>query len=160
MPADAPKAVHSSFTIEREFAARPSLVFKAWATVEAKSRWFVAHGAESTQREMDFRVGGRDHLLTVWPAGMRSEFEAEYFDIVPNRRIVYVYEMRIDDVKISVSLATVELEEVRQGTRLTLTEQHAFLNGYEDKGSREQGTNVLLDQLGALFSASHQGRPS
>lgn len=163
MVADTSNASHSSFTIERIFHAPPSLVFEAWATREAKTRWFVGPGAETKIREMDFRIGGRDHAITEWPSGhghdgqnfTRSEFLAEYFDIVPDRRIVYVYEMLLDSVKISVSLATVEFEITREGTRLTLTEQHAFLNGYQDNGSREQGTNVLLDQLGALFTASH-----
>jgi uncharacterized protein YndB with AHSA1/START domain len=155
MVTDTSNASHSSFTIERVFHAPPSLVFAAWATKEAKSRWFVAHGADTKQREMDFRVGGRDHLLTVWPTGNRSEFRSQYFDIVPDRRIIYVYEMRIDSVKISVSLASVEFEPSGDGTRLKLTEQHAFLDGYEDNGSREKGSNVLMDQLGASFSPSH-----
>ena len=30
-----------------------------------------------------------------------------------------------------------------------VTEQGAFLDGYDDAGSREQGTGLLLDALGA-----------
>jgi uncharacterized protein YndB with AHSA1/START domain len=155
MAADVSNTVHDSFTVERVLPAPPSRVFDAWATIEAKSRWFVAHGAQTRLREMDFRVSGRDHLLTVWPDGTRSEFQAQYFDIVPDRRIVYVYEMRLNGVKISVSLATIGFEESRGGTKLTVTEQHAFLDGYQDDGSREKGTNVLMDQLAALFSPAH-----
>jgi hypothetical protein len=33
-------------------------------------------------------------------------------------------------------------------TTLTVTEQGAFLDGYDDAGSREQGTAHLLDALG------------
>jgi hypothetical protein len=29
-----------------------------------------------------------------------------------------------------------------------MTEQGAFLDGYDDAGSREQGSNFLLDSLG------------
>ena len=32
-------------------------------------------------------------------------------------------------------------------TRLIVTEQGAFLDGYDDAGSREQGTRWLLDKL-------------
>ena len=32
---------------------------------------------------------------------------------------------------------------------LQVTEQGAFLDGYDDAGSREQGTGFLLDKLGA-----------
>jgi uncharacterized protein YndB with AHSA1/START domain len=31
--------------------------------------------------------------------------------------------------------------------RMTLTEQGAFLDGYDDAGSRERGTGALMDQL-------------
>ena len=34
-------------------------------------------------------------------------------------------------------------------TTLIVTEQGAFLDGYDDAGSREQGTGYLLDALGA-----------
>ena len=68
---------------------------------------------------------------------------------MPDRRLVYAYEMHIDDRKISVSLATLELQPAGDGTRLTVTEQGAFLDGYEDAGSREHGTGLLLDRLGA-----------
>jgi hypothetical protein len=33
-------------------------------------------------------------------------------------------------------------------TTLMVTEQGAFLDGYDDAGSREQGTGHLLDALG------------
>jgi hypothetical protein len=34
-------------------------------------------------------------------------------------------------------------------TTLKVSEQGAFLDGYDDAGSREQGTGFLLDALGA-----------
>jgi hypothetical protein len=35
------------------------------------------------------------------------------------------------------------------GTKLMVAEQGAFLDGYDDSGSREHGTAYLLDGLGA-----------
>ena len=81
--------------------------------------------------------------------GMVSTFDAVYFDVVPNERLVYAYEMHLDERKISVSLATIELKPAGAGTRLAVTEQGAFLDGYDDAGSREHGTGFLLDRLGA-----------
>ena len=49
---------------------------------------------------------------------------------------------------ISVSLATFELKPAAVGTRLVMTEQGVFLDGYDDAGSREHGSNFLLDALG------------
>jgi hypothetical protein len=42
-----------------------------------------------------------------------------------------------------------QIEPEARGTRLTVTEQGAFLDGYDDAGSREHGTGALLDALGA-----------
>jgi hypothetical protein len=55
----------------------------------------------------------------------------------------------MDDKRISVSLATIEIEPSGDGTRLTYTEQGAFLDGHDDSGSRERGTRDLLDNLDA-----------
>jgi len=74
--------------------------------------------------------------------------QATYHDIVPDRRILYSYAMHVDDKKISVSLATIEFEAAGKGTKLILTEQGAFLDGYDDAGSRERGTGGLMDALG------------
>jgi hypothetical protein len=49
--------------------------------------------------------------------------------------------------KISVSLASIELATLNRGTRLVVTEQHAFLDLFEDGGSRERGTQTLMDSL-------------
>ena len=80
-----------------------------------------------------------------------SKFDAVYFDVIPDERLVFSYEMHMDDRKISVSLATFELKQAGSGTRLTLTEQGAFLDGYEDAGERERGSIGLLQALGAAL---------
>lgn len=146
--------VHASFTLERRFAASPDRVFAAWASKEAKSRWFGSDKAAEVLREMDFRIGGRERLNGTWRNGVLTRFEAHYFDIVPNQRIVYAYDMYMDDRHISVSLATVAFEPAGTGTRLIVTEQGVFLDGYDDSGSREHGTGWLLDLLGQTLEAA------
>jgi uncharacterized protein YndB with AHSA1/START domain len=76
-----------------------------------------------------------------------TDFQATYHDIVPEQRIVYSYTMHVDDRKLSVSLATIEFQPAGKGTKLVLTEQGAFLDGYDDAGSRERGTAGLMDAL-------------
>jgi uncharacterized protein YndB with AHSA1/START domain len=140
---------HGTFRIERTYDATPARVFAAWSTAEAKSRWFAGPDQwKMLIREMDFRVGGQERLRGRFANGMISDFQCTYHDIVPERRIVYAYDMYIDDTKISVSLATIELEPADPGTRLVLTEQGAFLDGYDDAGKREHGSGLLLDKLG------------
>ena len=143
-------AVHGTFVIERSYPASPQRVFKAWSDPAAKARWFVGpHDQWKEQhREFDFRVDGRECVSGVWPGGKVSTFDCLYHDIVPDQRIVYSSGMHADEVRISVSLATVEFKPAGAGARLIFTEQAAFLDGYDDSGSREQGTGALLDKLG------------
>ncbi len=128
-------------------------MFAAWSSREAKSAWY--HGPaewDRSEHELDFRVGGRERVSGGPKGGPVHHFEAFYQDIVPDQRIITSYEMRFDDKRISVSLATVELEPAGTGTRLTYTEQGAYLDGYDDAGKREHGTRGLLDQLGAALA--------
>lgn len=141
--------VHGSFRLERRYPAPPERVFQALTDPEAKAAWFTG-GAGYTllERAMDARPGGRERLKGRWDTGLVSTFDAVYFDLVPNERIVFTYEMHLDERKISVSLATFEFKPDGNGTHLVLTENGAFLDGYDDAGSRERGTNLLLDALG------------
>ena len=140
---------HGSFVIERLFNYDPGVLFHAWTDPKAKARWFNGPSDKWTEevREMDVRVGGRDRLIGKFVDGSESRFEAQYFDVVPERRLVYTYDMYWQGKKISVSLASAEFVLAGKGTKLVLTEQHAFLDGFEDGGSRERGTRVLMDNL-------------
>jgi uncharacterized protein YndB with AHSA1/START domain len=142
---------HGTFVIERAFSFAPAIIFAAWADPVAKARWFVGPGAwRPLARELDFRVGGHEHLSGQWPGGT-SAFNSSFHDIVPDERIVYTYDMRLNERHISVSLATVEFKAEGAGTMLIITEQGVFLDGYDDAGSREKGTRALLDQLDAAL---------
>lgn len=141
---------HTTFAIERRYDFKSTLVFSAWATAEAKSQWFSGTPGQwqLLERKLDFRVGGRELLKGAWQDGPVSAFHGYYYDIVPNERIVYSYDMYQDDTRISVSLATVEFRPAGTGTLLKFTEQAVFLDDFEDAGGREKGTGFLLDQLG------------
>jgi uncharacterized protein YndB with AHSA1/START domain len=146
-------AEHGIFTIARRIDAPVALVFKAWADKSHKARWFKGpDGWTEEIREQDFRVGGNDRLKGIHPGGRQSDFLAQYRDIVPNARIVYVYDMMLNGAKISTSLATVEFARDGDGTNLTVTEQGVFFDGYQDNGSREHGTGVLMDRLAESLS--------
>ena len=145
---------HGVFAIERTYPfVTPQRVFDAFASVEGKNGWFTAPNDrwDIVERTMDFRVGGRERLKGQWRTGLVTEFDATYFDIIPGERIVYVYEMRLDGRKISVSLATFEFKPLGAGAKLIMTEQGAFLDGYDDNGSRERGSREIMDKLSAYL---------
>jgi uncharacterized protein YndB with AHSA1/START domain len=139
---------HDTFVIDRTFAFKREFVYAAWTSAEAKSRWFVGpSGWELQLRELEFRVGGRERVKGGRPGGTTSLFDARYYEIVPNERIVYVYEMHANDVRTSISLATIEFKDRKEGTGLIITEQGVFLDGHDDARERERGTQGLIDQL-------------
>lgn len=141
--------VHATFVIERIYDASPARVFKAWSDPAVKARWFRGPGEwQRGTYELDFRVGGRERLSGGPPGQPPHTYDAVYQDIVPNERVIISYAMQAGDTPISVSLATVELKPQGKGTRLTFTEQAAFLDDFVDGGGRERGTIELLDQLG------------
>ena len=147
--------VHGAFHLERTYDATAEQVYNALSDEVAKSRWFYGpEGWRLIERTMDFRVGGRERVKGGFDGGVTTTFDAIYHDVIPRERIVYTYEMRIDERKISVSLATLEIERLGPGrTKLKVCEQGAFLDGYDDAGKREHGTGDLLDKLGASLSA-------
>jgi uncharacterized protein YndB with AHSA1/START domain len=142
--------VHGSFNLERSYPAPVARVWRALTEPAAKQKWFGGTPGEweLLERSMDVRAGGRERLKGRWKGGVVSCFDAVYHDVMPRERLVYSYEMHLDDKKISVSLATVQLRAGDGRTTVMVTEQGAFLDGYDDAGSREHGTGLLLDALG------------
>jgi uncharacterized protein YndB with AHSA1/START domain len=136
---------HATIVIERRYPASPERTFAAWADVEAKARWM---GVPAGELELDFRVGGAERHRGTLPDGRVYAYHGVYQDIVQPRRILYTYEMFLDDSRISISLATAEFTPEDGGTRLLFTEQGAFLDGYEMPARRDQGMGGLLDALG------------
>jgi uncharacterized protein YndB with AHSA1/START domain len=149
--AQARSVVHATFHLERRYGAPPERVWKALTDEAAKAKWFGPPPGqwEPLERHMDVREGGRERAKGRWPNGVITCFDALYHDVIPQERLVYSYDMHVDDKKISVSLATMQLKRDGGGTKLEVTEQGAFLDGYDDAGSREHGTAQLLDMLGA-----------
>ena len=146
--------VHDTFVIKRTYPASPARVFAAFGDAAIKSQWFGEPGGSSTPHELDFRVGGRESLRGQIPTGPSFTYDALYHDIVDGERIIYSYEMTMDGRRISVSVATIELAAEGDGTRFTLTQQGAFLDGLDTNAIREEGTNEMLDGLGRFLAES------
>ena len=149
---------HATFTIERSFAHPVRRVYTAFADAEAKRAWFIGpEGFESTDHELDFGVGGMEHLQTSMPDGQVITFDAQYRDIVEDVRIIYAYDMTLGGSRLSVSIASLEFHAVDGGTRLVVTEHGIYLDSLDEGGERERGTRELLDQLGRSLDAEARG---
>lgn len=134
---------HSTFTLERIYAASPAAVFAAWSDRDTKAKWFAA---EDDRYSLDFRVGGTEAVHAG--DGVDLVARSEYHDIVPDERIVYTTALFTDQTLSTVSLTTVRFFRDGEATRLVLTEQGTFLDDREQPEWREQGTGDWLDALG------------
>lgn len=136
-------ATHDTFVIERIYRATPQRVFAAWSEPEAKARWF---SPDATEHALDFRVGGIERNGgTVDRPDLA--FESTYRSIVDDERIVFTSSLMVGDQVVTISVTTVELHAVDEGTRLVLTQQNAFLDGHEQPDWRRSGTEAQLDAL-------------
>ena len=153
-------ADHGTFVVERAYPmATPSRVFAAWASSEARAIWmddpdFKSDGSEP---EFEFLVGGHDRFSGLTPEGSTYRYDATYYDIIENQRIVYCYEMYSSEERTSVSIATVEFVPDRDGTKLTYTEQGVFLDGIDKPEARQHGAEWMLDNLGSYLAARAAG---
>jgi uncharacterized protein YndB with AHSA1/START domain len=144
---------HSTFVIERTYDVPVERVWAACADPAVKAQWF-GPPEEWGPRDysLDFRVGGHEISRGGPAGGPVHTYDAVIRDFVPNERIVTTYEMHLDDVRISVSLATIEMSADGEGTRFVLTEQGAYLDGHDYPEQREHGTGELLEALGTFLA--------
>ena len=140
---------HDTISLERHYHATPERVFGAFSNPAAKAIWF--HGPDHWPAPegwtSDFRIGGID-TVAMGPAGGEPYYStARYYDIVPNRRIVLSYEMVHAGRRISISMQSYEMVAEDGGTRLSLTDQGAYLDDLDVPANRRRGLEAELDQL-------------
>jgi uncharacterized protein YndB with AHSA1/START domain len=148
------RLARSGFTLTRDYPASVERTWNAFAVEAEKLRWWGGGDAmESREWVYDFRVGGRDVAEGKFHDGPVSRYEATYTDILEHQRIVTTYDMWIDGVHMSTSVASWEFEPIPEGTRFTHVEHGVFFDQFwQDGVGREAGTRGLLDALGRYLS--------
>jgi uncharacterized protein YndB with AHSA1/START domain len=123
-------------------------------------RWRVeGEGCKVHEFTFDFRIGGSEVSRFSFMDGPEIRLDAQFQDIVPDRRIVFSYRMAMGPAPFSASLTTVELVPSGDGTRLTYTEQGAFFDSVDSAQGREEGCRGLWKNSPRNFSvrSSDQG---
>lgn len=141
---------HGHFTVKRSYPHPVARVFHAWSDPAIKRQWYGGPDQDDSRRVFEFRVGGRENNFgTV--GTQRFALESVYYDIVPENRIVYAYDVKIDDAITSLSVATVEFRTTDTGTDLVMTEHGAFFDGLDSPDERINGTQWVLEELGKVL---------
>ncbi len=144
---------HATFVLERTYPVPVDAVWHALSDNAARDQWFGGGSAfDVAEKAHDFRIGGHGIEDGRWQGGPRSRFVSTYTDIVENERIVFTYDMWVDERHMSTSLTTIAVEPDGDSTRLTYTEQAVHLDGLDTVEGREEGTAGLLDGLGSFLT--------
>jgi uncharacterized protein YndB with AHSA1/START domain len=148
--------IHATFVIERSYPVPVGAVWHALSDNDARDNWFGGGDVfDVHEKSHDFRVGGHGVEAGQWHGGPKSRFVSTYTDIVDQQRMVFTYDMWIDDRHISTSLTTIAVTPEGDGTLLTYTEQGVHLDGLDSAEGREEGTAGLLDTLGSFLTGEH-----
>ncbi|HLH47734.1 MAG TPA: SRPBCC domain-containing protein [Roseiarcus sp.] len=86
-----------TITMEREFAAPPEAVFRAFSDAEALRLWYGPDGFSITVIAMDFRVGGLFRFTMHAPDGTDFPNRIRYREIAPFERLSYRHGVDSDD---------------------------------------------------------------
>jgi uncharacterized protein YndB with AHSA1/START domain len=142
---------HGTIELARLYKAPPARVYAAWAEPAQRAKWDVPGRWIIVEQTFDFREGGCE-IKRFGPAGdPRLLATTHYLEVIPAERFVYGYRMTSRDVPISVSLTTVQLANVPEGTRLKLTEQIVMLDGGDTLALREEGLASQLDKIAGIL---------
>ena len=142
--------IHATFSLERTYPAVRERVFAAFANQEQKRQW--AYGAPEGSHTLDFKIGGKEHVEMPGPGGGTFVYDGIIQDIVENERVIYAYSFAMGGPTCGITLTTVELADASGGgTHLKLTEQGAYLDGFDGPKFWEAGTTSLLNRLGAFL---------
>ena len=148
------RLARAGFTLTRDYPVALEAVWNAFAEENQKLQWFGDGDAfEPGDWAFDFRVGGRDVAEGTFHNGPVSRYEGTYTDIVEHVRIVNTYDMWLDGVHMSTSVASFEFERIDDGTRLTHVEHGVFFDQFwADGPNREAGSRGILETLGSYLT--------
>lgn len=135
--------------IEREIAADPDAIYRAWSTAEAQLAWSPPPpGWFMTCDAFRLEVGHAD----VWRFGPEGEAPYvnvnRYEQIIPGERIVYTTTLSHAGRLTFAGAVSVEISAYGAGARVTLREVGVHI-GEDDSDGHRQGWACMLDSLAA-----------
>ncbi|HWI72342.1 MAG TPA: SRPBCC domain-containing protein [Baekduia sp.] len=135
--------------IERTFQAPAERVFDAWTSEEVLRRWWQAErGWETTEAEVDLRVGGAVRVVMHDPAkDVDYGGGGTYTEVEPPRRLAFTW---LWDGDTRRTLIEIDFEEADGATTVRFT--HSGLWDEEAVRSHEGGWSTIFDNLGRVLA--------
>jgi len=140
---------HGTVALERIYPASVEKVFAALSDETALIEWSSpGDGWMLRYARFEFRPGHTD-IAHFGPIGDEPYVnEATYFDIAPDRRIVFSSTIAHRGRLTFAGIVTMELEQAGQGTLLRLNETGAYLDGADSVEGHREGWVGMLGGLG------------
>ena len=149
---NAPSQVDATLVVERTTRYPVATVWHGALRHRGLRLWFTARRRVRGRREVARLPGRRASTETgQWHDG-RSRVQLHLHRHRRPHRIVFTYDMWVEDQHLSTSLTTIALEDDGDRTLLTYVEQGVHFDGLDSPEGREEGTKGLLDQLGAYLT--------
>ena len=143
---------HGTLTLNKSFLASPARVFAAWSDPDQRRVWgSPSDEIELAQDEADFSVGGLDVSRCLYEGEVVALVRGRYYDIVPNRRIVYSETIANPSATEGVCLVNAEFLPRGTGTELVLTLQCTALDGADLLQGVREGWDTALANLDRLL---------
>jgi len=135
---------HGTFPIRRRWKAPAARVFAAWPGPDRKARRFTGPaGRGLADRRMDWRPDGEEALEDRFPTGRQSRLTVCPRVVVPSRRPVCAYDMRVHGAQHPVTLGPPELTPADDGaTHVACTVQIVFPDREGGAADRKHGTRL------------------
>jgi uncharacterized protein YndB with AHSA1/START domain len=139
--------------IQRTFQAPAAAVFDAWTSEEVISRWWQAeHNWETTEAEVDLRVGGAVRVVMRDPdKAVDYGGGGTYTEIERPTRLAFTW---LWDGDTRRTLIEIDFEEIDGVTTVSFT--HSGLWDEEAVRSHERGWGNILDSLGRELEAARR----
>lgn len=134
----------TTLRMQRTYRAPAQLVFEAWTSEEVLRRWWHAgHDWETTDAEVDLRVGGAVRVVMRDPhKDVEYGGGGSYTEIEPPSRLAFTWRWDGDDRR---QLIEIDFEEADGATTVRFT--HSGLRDAEEVRSHEDGWGKVFDNL-------------
>jgi uncharacterized protein YndB with AHSA1/START domain len=146
---------HDTIQLERSYSQPPSAVFRAYSDIDLRSEWSAPSDEEEVVFDAhDFRVGGVDQYRCGLKGQMSFAGTTRYEHIVDGELIVYTERLvTIEGALQAMSLVTWSVQPEGTGSRLTIVDQVASVDGDGPITGSRHGYAAMLEQLGIFLDS-------
>lgn len=136
----------TTLIVERVIDVHPKKIFNALTKESLLRQWFypVKRGF-SVEVEFDDIVGGSYQIDMTDPDGKVYMHKGVIKELIPNEKLSFIWNSHV----VKNTLVTIQLNEVEQGTKVTLT--HEFKPSDKIEG-HDEGWKELLENLDNLLT--------